>query len=100
MPTFEVIMSRIIEHINKYEHFFLDKDGLCQGQYIRTHNNKSIHINCFYKDNKLHGEYKEWDEKGNVTHNCLYINGIKSLIVNPSNEEKESLTLSHGVKWI
>jgi uncharacterized protein len=52
-----------------------DNSGLKQGEWKEFYPSGIIRIEKAYKDDKLHGYYKEYDEKGNLTLTMLYENG-------------------------
>ena len=53
--------------------------GRREGEYKRYFNNEnnSIKVICFLKDDKLHGEYKEYFEDGQLRIQTIYKNGIE-----------------------
>lgn len=52
-----------------------DNNGLKQGEWKEFYSSGSIRVEKSYKDDLLHGYYKEYDTKGNLTLTMLYENG-------------------------
>ena len=77
-----------------------EKDYYSHGQ-IRRH--------CFYKDGKLHGEYKRWRSNGQLRGHYFHKDGeditdeVKGLVTDIKNitaEEHMIIKLHHGVNCI
>ena len=64
----DFLVSR--EKINR-----IDNDGLRQGEWKEFYPGGTIRVEKTYKDNMLHGYYKEYDLKGNLTLTMLYDSG-------------------------
>ena len=64
-----------------------DEKGLRQGTWKEFYPSGAIKSECYYKNDLLHGYYKEYDEKGNLILTMLYEEGkiVKSNI----NDEKD-----------
>jgi len=46
-----------------------------EGEYKRWwYDNGQLKIHCFYKNDKLNGEYKEWYSSGKLNTHCFYKN--------------------------
>ncbi len=60
----------------------LDKDNNSnlEGAFIEYHYNGKVKTSSTYVNNKLHGEYKKYDEEGILVEHCEYINGVKQNI--------------------
>jgi antitoxin component YwqK of YwqJK toxin-antitoxin module len=71
----DFLVSR--ERINR-----TDSKGLRQGDWKDFYPNGGVKTEKTYKDDKLHGYYKEYDQKGVLTLTMLYDNGsiVKSLV--------------------
>jgi uncharacterized protein len=52
-----------------------DNNGLKQGDWKEFYPNGNIRVEKTFKDNMLHGYYKEYDVKGNLSLTMLYDNG-------------------------
>jgi len=61
----EIIM-KLKEHKTKRIHFFVDENGLLQGEYKSYHSDGSLYIHSYYKDDKRHGEYKQYNTDGSL----------------------------------
>lgn len=64
----DFLVSR--EKINR-----VDNEGMKQGEWKEFYPGGAIRVEKTYKDNNLHGYYKEYDLKGNLTLTMLYDNG-------------------------
>ena len=51
------------------------KDGLKHGEYKCYYKNCQLWIHCNYKDDKKHGEYKEYYHNGKLNIHCYYKDG-------------------------
>jgi len=58
------------ERINRY-----DNEGLRQGAWKEFYGNGNLHLDMNYRDDRLHGYYKEYNEKGILAVSMLYDNG-------------------------
>jgi antitoxin component YwqK of YwqJK toxin-antitoxin module len=50
-------------------------DECKQGEYRMFHENGQLKIQCEYNKDELDGEYKEWDEEGNLVLERFYVEG-------------------------
>jgi len=66
---------KLKEYKNKYEHYFVDGKGMLQGEFKLYHSNGQLEIHCFYKDDKIHGEYKRYYKDGSIDYKRYYSNG-------------------------
>lgn len=83
--------------------YFRDVYGQKQGEYKEYHVcSLELEIHCFYKNDQYHGEYKEFNRKGKLLRNYLYINGEQQLIdiSNISPEEKLAMSIKYNVRFI
>ena len=57
--------------------------GKREGEFKRYYNNSksSIKTICSFKNDKLDGEYKEYDEDGNLIRDTVYIDGVENQTV-------------------
>ena len=55
--------------------FFVDENGLIQGEYKDFHLNGQIWEHSFYQNGKRHGEYKEYYRNGLIYSKSFYQNG-------------------------
>ncbi len=57
----------------------LNKDNISnlEGSCIEYYYNGKVKTSSTYVNNKLHGEYKKYDEEGHLVEHCEYINGVK-----------------------
>jgi hypothetical protein len=53
-----------------FKHCFYKNDKL-YGEYKFYYHNAQLYIKCFYKDDKINGEYKIYDKNGQLI-NCKY----------------------------
>lgn len=54
---------------------YIDASGLKQGEWLEFYPDGSRHIERNYRDDELHGYYKEYDERGRLLVTLLYENG-------------------------
>lgn len=78
------IIDRTI--INRY-----DENGLKQGVFRTFYPDKRIKTECYYKDDRLNGYYREFDPKGKELKTVRYINGELQ------NEDKNQLAATKEV---
>ena len=48
-----------------------------EGTFVRYWDNGNLREHCFWKNEKLHGEYKYYRKDGQIWDHCFYENGIK-----------------------
>lgn len=61
----------------KNEKYSIDEYGQRQGRSTSYHTNGNIYIDCFYRDNKRHGEYKCFWANGRTGVHCFYVDDVK-----------------------
>ena len=56
------------------QHYFIDENGLKQGEYNSYHDNGKLWIHSFFLNNNLHGEYKNYHNNGQLMTHSFYQN--------------------------
>ena len=74
------------DRINRYDHKEQKK-----GKWVEFYPNETMHIEANYKEDKLHGYYREYDEKGNIIKLERYENGV--LVEENAQMEADSLQI-------
>ena len=62
---------------NDYGHYFLDENGLKQGENKEYYSDGQLWLHSYYKDGKLHGEYKVYNKNGQLWIHYFYKEDIK-----------------------
>lgn len=66
---------------NTLYHYFIDKQGLKQGEYKAWYIDGVLMQHCAYIDNQLHGEYKLWYGNSRRMVHCFYVNSLSVTVV-------------------
>ena len=59
----------------KRYHYFIDENGLKQGEYKDYHDNGQLWEHTFFQNDKRHGEYKDYHYNGQLWEHSFYQNG-------------------------
>ena len=88
---------------NNHE-YWVNYKGQRHGEFKRWwDNNGELREQCFWVNDKLHGECKWWFSNGELIDHEYWCHGkrVRDLIIEPVTEEdKFMLTLEHGGKWL
>lgn len=94
--------GKLVEHKTKTRHYFIDAQGLKQGEYKYYFINGQLRAHCFTKDDKTHGEYKNYYDDGQLAYHCIDVDGKEielpdSMDINNlSDEDKGRLIEMYG----
>lgn len=96
---------------NSYSRICHYRDDMLNGEFFDYYADDKPRTHCFYLNNQRHGEYKKWDESGNLTQHSIYLNGhidSGSLTFNkiplpplsPTEEDYMYYLLKYGIRII
>ena len=83
--------------------YWVNDRGEWHGEYKWWDENGQLREHSFYVNDVLHGEYKSWWENGQIQKHCFWVNGeeVRDLIEEPvTDEDKFLMTLETGAKWL
>ena len=56
-------------------HYFIDENGLKQGEYKSFHADGQLWVHTFFINGKQHGEFKTYHINGKLSEHSFYLNG-------------------------